>query len=63
MSIFGKSYGRNITGTILKDGKEIQVNSVGEAIANGIAYVTEDRKGQGLILGQSIRENISLPTL
>lgn len=63
MSIFGKSYGRNITGTILKDGKEIQVNSVGEAIANGIAYVTEDRKGQGLILGQTIRENISLPTL
>ena len=63
MSIFGKSYGRNITGTILKDGKEIQVNSVGEAIANGIAYVTEDRKGQGLILGQSIRENISLPSL
>ena len=63
MSIFGKSFGRNITGKIFKDGKEIQINSVGEAIASGIAYVTEDRKGQGLILGQSIRENISLPTL
>ena len=63
MSLFGKSYGRNITGKILKDGKEITVNSVGDAIAHGIAYVTEDRKGQGLILGQSIRENISLPTL
>ena len=63
MSLFGKSFGRNITGKIFKDGKEITVNSVGDAIAHGIAYVTEDRKGQGLILGQSIRENISLPTL
>ncbi|EKU72028.1 multiple monosaccharide ABC transporter ATP-binding protein [Selenomonas sp. F0473] len=63
MSLFGKSFGRNITGRIYKDGKEIRVDSVGDAIAHGIAYVTEDRKGQGLILGQSIRENISLPTL
>ena len=63
MSLFGKSFGRNITGKIFKDGKEITVNSVGDAIAHGIAYVTEDRKGQGLILGQSIRENISLPSL
>ena len=63
MSLFGKSFGRKITGKIFKDGKEITVNSVGDAIAHGIAYVTEDRKGQGLILGQSIRENISLPTL
>ena len=63
MSLFGKSYGRNIHGTVIKDGKEIELNSVSDAIHHGIAYVTEDRKGQGLILIQSIRENTTLPTL
>lgn len=63
MSLFGKSYGRNVRGTVIKDGKEIQLNSVSDAIKNGIAYVTEDRKGQGLILIESIRENTTLPTL
>jgi putative multiple sugar transport system ATP-binding protein len=63
MSLFGKSYGRNINGTIIKDGKPVQLNCVSDAIKNGIAYVTEDRKGQGLILIQSIRENTTLPTL
>ena len=63
MSIFGHSYGRHITGHLYKDGKEIHLNSVSDAIENGIAYVTEDRKGQGLVLMESIRENITLPTL
>lgn len=63
MSIFGKSYGRGITGTILKDGKEIQNNSVTEAIENGFAYVTEDRKDYGLILIDDIKRNISLTGL
>ena len=63
MSIFGKSYGRNISGTIIKDGKEISINSVGDAIRNGIAYVTEDRKAQGLILIDNIKRNMTLPSL
>ena len=63
MSLFGKAYGRNISGQVFKDGKEIRLNCVADAIDNGIAYVTEDRKGQGLVLIESIRENISLPTL
>ena len=63
MSLFGKSCGRGISGTILKDGKEIKIESVADAIENGIAYVTEDRKGKGLILMENIRENITLPTL
>ncbi|MGG1879661.1 multiple monosaccharide ABC transporter ATP-binding protein [Paenibacillus cisolokensis] len=63
MSIFGKSYGRGITGTILKDGKEIQNSSVTEAIENGFAYVTEDRKDYGLILIDDIKRNISLTGL
>ncbi len=40
MSIFGQSYGRNISGSIELRGKEVKVSSVSEAIKNGIAYVT-----------------------
>lgn len=60
MSIFGKSYGRNISGKMIKDGKEIQNPTISQAIANGFAYVTEDRKEYGLILMDDIKRNISL---
>lgn len=63
MSIFGKAYGRNISGRLFKDGKEIHLNSVSDAIGNKIAYITEDRKDAGLILGDSIKQNISLAKL
>jgi len=63
MSIFGKSYGEKISGHIYKDGKEIHLNSVREAINNKIAYVTEDRKGNGLILSNSIKFNTTLANL
>lgn len=63
MSLFGRSYGRNISGTILKEGKEIRNNTVNEAIANGFAYVTEDRKEYGLILMEDIKRNLSLTGL
>jgi len=63
MSIFGGSYGVNISGTIQKDGKNIPVKTISQAIDNGIAYVTEDRKQYGLILEESIVYNISLANL
>lgn len=63
MSIFGKSYGKKISGHIYKDGKEIHLNNVNKAIENGLAYVTEDRKNYGLILIDSIKRNISLSSL
>lgn len=63
MSIFGKSYGRSISGQLIKEGKPIQNNSVTEAIQNGFAYVTEDRKEYGLILMDDIKRNISLTGL
>ena len=63
MSIFGRSYGDNITGTIIKDGKEIHLHSVEAAIRNKIAYVTEDRKGNGLILSNAIKTNTTLANL
>ncbi len=63
MSVFGKSYGQKITGTIKKDGKEIILNDVKDAIKNGIAYATEDRKSAGLILIDDIKRNITLSCL
>ena len=57
MSIFGKSYGANINGQIILNGKEVQFPNVKSAINAGIAYVTEDRKGNGLILTESITKN------
>ncbi|MGG3922171.1 sugar ABC transporter ATP-binding protein, partial [Geobacillus thermodenitrificans] len=63
MSIFGRSYGKKISGEIWKNGAKIDVSDVSKAIANGIAYVTEDRKGNGLILMEDIRKNITLSRL
>ncbi len=63
MSIFGRSYGTKISGHLYKDGNEITVKNVPEAIENGLAYVTEDRKNYGLILIEDIKRNISLPNL
>jgi putative multiple sugar transport system ATP-binding protein len=59
MSVFGRSYGVNISGRLYKYGKEIKANSVGEAIQHGIAYATEDRKRYGLNLIDDIKRNIS----
>lgn len=57
MSIFGHSYGANISGQIFLNGKEIELPNVKSAISHKIAYVTEDRKGNGLILSQTITQN------
>lgn len=57
MSIFGHSYGANISGQIFLNGKEIELPNVKSAINHKIAYVTEDRKGNGLILSQTITQN------
>ncbi len=63
MSIFGKAYGHNISGQIIKDGKPLVLNSVSDAINNGLAYLTEDRKNAGLVLIDDIRRNITLSNL
>jgi len=60
MSIFGKSYGSNISGTLKINGKEVKLNNVRQAINAKLAYVTEDRKGDGLILSNPIYVNNSL---
>jgi len=63
MSLFGKSYGTKITGTLKKDGKALELNHEVDAINNGIAYATEDRKTAGLILNEDIKRNIPLAAL
>lgn len=63
MSLFGRSYGHGISGQVIKDGKEIKINSVSDAINNRIAYLSEDRKNYGLNLLQDIKENITIASL
>jgi putative multiple sugar transport system ATP-binding protein len=63
MSIFGRAYGIRISGKALKQGKEIDVSTIDKAIANGIAYATEDRKSYGLVLIKEIKDNITLANL
>jgi putative multiple sugar transport system ATP-binding protein len=63
MSVFGRSYGQRTSGTALIDGQEVDISTVRKAIDHGIAYVTEDRKGCGLVLEDEIRKNVSLVNL
>ena len=63
MSIFGRSYGRDISGEAFLHGKQVDIRTVQKAISNGIAYVTEDRKGYGLVLEETIAWNTTLDSL
>ena len=50
-------------GKIYIKGKEVSITAPKAAIREGIAFLTEDRKGQGLVLAQSIRNNMTLANL
>ncbi|SDU73391.1 multiple monosaccharide ABC transporter ATP-binding protein [Jiangella alkaliphila] len=63
MSVFGRSYGRDVSGRLYVRGREVRARSVAEAIDNGIAYATEDRKKYGLNLIEDVRRNISAAAL
>jgi putative multiple sugar transport system ATP-binding protein len=63
MSVFGRTYGRGITGEVYKRGELISTHTVSQAIANGIAYATEDRKRYGLNLIEDVKRNISAAAL
>ncbi|WP_027109065.1 sugar ABC transporter ATP-binding protein [Lacticigenium naphthae] len=51
------------SGQLFLEGEEITVKSPADAIRQGIGFLTEDRKAEGLILDDSLRENISLPSI
>jgi len=61
MGIFGLDSG--LTGRVFVDGQSVAVRSPGEAMAQGIGFVTEDRKRQGLVLGMECGENITLASM
>ena len=63
MSIFGKAYGSNISGQLFLNGEEVHLKNIKDAIKHRLAYVTEDRKGNGLVLSNPIRVNTSLANL
>ncbi len=54
---------KKTSGQIHIDGEKVEINSPQEALKNKIAYVSEDRKGDGLLLGLSVKENMSLSSL
>ncbi len=59
-SLFGRSYGSHISGQEFIANKEVFLKSSRDAIVNGLAYVTEDRKTDGLILSETISKNTTL---
>ncbi|KAA9010748.1 multiple monosaccharide ABC transporter ATP-binding protein [Histidinibacterium aquaticum] len=63
MSIFGRSWGQNISGEVFVRGQPADTSKVARAIDAGLAYVTEDRKELGLVLEDTIRQNITLANL
>ncbi|WP_344264776.1 multiple monosaccharide ABC transporter ATP-binding protein [Actinomadura napierensis] len=58
MSLFGRSYGIWESGHAYKDGEEIHLKTVSDAIGHGLAYVSEDRKEIGLNLLDDIKSSI-----
>lgn len=63
MSLFGRSYGQGISGEVRIHGRPADLTTIPRAIRAGLAYVTEDRKGLGLVLADSIRRNVPLANL
>ena len=63
MSIFGHAYGSGISGELYIDGKKMNITNERQAIEAGLAYVTEDRKGNGLVLPQTIAVNTTMARL
>lgn len=63
MSLFGRSYGAGISGELWINGEKVNLKNVKSAIKNKLAYVTEDRKGNGLILDATIYFNTTLANM
>ena len=60
MSVFGRSYGQKISGSLTIDGAPVRLANIPQAVQHGLAYVTEDRKGNGLVVSNSIKHNVTL---
>lgn len=63
LSLFGNPVGYKIQGEMFINGEPVRFRHPEDAIRSGLAYVTEDRKGDGLILIQDVKENITIANL
>lgn len=63
MSMFGKAFGRFRSGGMFLDGEEVDLASPQAAIEAGLAYASEDRKGNGLNTIATVKHNISMASL
>lgn len=63
LSIFGNAADYKLSGQLFHNGKACQFRQPSDAIKAGVAYVSEDRKGNGLILSQDVKQNITLANL
>jgi putative multiple sugar transport system ATP-binding protein len=63
MSVFGKTYGVNVSGEVWLHGKKADTSTVRRAVAAGLAYATEDRKTYGLNLIDHIKHNVTIANL
>jgi len=63
LSIFGNPFGFQVSGDLYIEGQAHSLRHPEQAIRAGLAYVSEDRKGNGLILIQDVKENITLANL
>jgi putative multiple sugar transport system ATP-binding protein len=63
LSLFGNPIGYHVSGEMFVNGKKRHFGHPKDAIQDGMAYVTEDRKGNGLILIQDVKQNITLANL
>ena len=63
LSLFGNTDKYQLDGEMFIDGASVKLNSPAKAIQSGLAYVTEDRKGNGLILIQDVKSNITIANL
>ncbi len=62
MSLFG-AYGEKISGEVEIEDKAVKIKEPRDAIKNGLCYLSEDRKKNGLVLMMDIKENITLASL
>ncbi len=63
LSVFGNPRGYKLSGQMFLNGKKVSFTHPKDAIDNGLAYVSEDRKKDGLILEQDVKQNLSIASL
>lgn len=63
LSLFGNPRKYKVEGTAYHNGKEVHYKHPADAIEDGIGYVSEDRKGNGLLLQQDVKQNITIASL